>query len=198
MTFSESFGAVESSKEHFWISLLRDGAYAAILPSLAQRMPLLGLILPYMITKSAIDNRAKHYAYTTAAVRRRVVRQEKHPESETADLFGPVIASGMDEATLVSLAQAMVIAGADTVAHALTGATYFLCANPGCLKELQDEIRGLGSYDELTGTRLGALRYLNAVLEETLRVFPPIAFGLPRLSPGEYVDGRFVPAGVTV
>ncbi|KAI1169310.1 cytochrome P450 [Nemania serpens] len=198
MTFSESFGALESGKGHFWISLLRDGAHAAMLPALAQRMPLLGFLLPYMITKSAIENREKHYAYTTEAVRRRVRLQEKHPERETADLFGPVIASGMDEATLVSLAQAMVIAGADTVAHALTGATYFLCANPACLKELQDEIRGLGGYDELTGTRLASLRYLNAVLEETLRAFPPIAFGLPRVSPGEYVDGQFVPAGTTV
>ncbi|KAI1117367.1 cytochrome P450 [Nemania sp. NC0429] len=198
MTFSESFGAVESSKGHFWISLLRDGAHAAILPSLARRMPLLGFLMPYMITKSAIENRAKHYAYTTEAVRRRVMRQKKNPEAETADLFGPVIASGMDEATLVSLAQALVIAGADTVTHTLTGATYFLCTNPGCLKELQDEIRGLGGYDELTGTRLASVRYLNAVLEETLRAFPPIAFGLPRVSPGEFVDGRFVPAGVTV
>ncbi|KAI0871954.1 cytochrome P450 [Hypoxylon argillaceum] len=198
MTFSNSFGAVEASKAHFWISLLRDGAHAAMLPALAERMPLLRFIMPYMITKSAIENRTKHYAYTTEVVQKRVRLQEKHPERETADLFGPVIASGMDEASLVSLAQAMVIAGADTISHALTAATYFLCANPACLKILEDEIRGLGSYAELTGTRLGSLRYLNAVIEETLRAFPPIAFGLPRVSPGDYVDNHFVPAGVTV
>ncbi|KAI3321985.1 cytochrome P450 [Xylariaceae sp. AK1471] len=199
MTFSESFGAVESGKGHFWISLLRDGAHAAILPSLAERLPLLRLTLPYMVSKSAVENRVKHYAYTQEAVRKRQRLQEQHPDRETADLFGPVIASGkMDEAMLVSLAQALVIAGADTVSHALTGATYFLCAHPACLKELQDEIRRLGSYDELTGNRLASLRYLNAVLEETLRAFPPIAFGLPRVSPGDYVDGHFVPAGTTV
>ncbi|KAI3336087.1 cytochrome P450 [Ustulina deusta] len=199
MTFSESFGAVEASKAHFWISLLRDSAHAAILPALMERMPLLRLILPYLVSKSAVDNRVKHYAYTQEVVRKRVRLQEDHPERETADLFGPVIANGkMDEASLVSLAQAMVIAGADTVSHALTGATYFLCANPACLNKLQDEVRGLGTYEALTGTRLASLRYLNAVLEETLRAFPPIAFGLPRVSPGEYVDGHFVPAGVTV
>ncbi|KAI1131242.1 cytochrome P450 [Nemania abortiva] len=198
MTFSESFGAVEASKAHFWISLLRDSAHAAILPSLAERMPLLRFILPYLVTKSAVENRTKHYDYTTEVVRKRVRLQEKHPERETADLFGPVIASGMDEPSLISLAQAMVIAGADTVAHTLTAATYFLCANPACLKELQDEVRGFGGYAELTGNRLASLRYLNAVLEETLRAFPPIAFGLPRVSPGDFVDGHFVPAGATV
>ncbi|KAI0411412.1 cytochrome P450 [Xylaria grammica] len=199
MTFSESFGAIEASKAHFWISLLRDSAHAGILPAFAERMPLLRLILPYMVSKSAIKNRVKHYEYTQETVRKRMRLQEENPDRETADLFGPVIASGkMDEASLVSLAQAMVIAGADTVSHALTGATYFLCANPACLKELQDEIRGLGNYNELTGTRLGSVRYLNAVLEETLRAFPPVAFGLPRVSPGETVDGHFVVEGATV
>jgi cytochrome P450 len=199
MTFSESFGAVESGKGHFWISLLRDGAHAAVLPALAERLPLLSLVLPYMVSKSAIENRVNHYTYTQETVRRRQRLQELHPDRQTADLFGPVIASGkMDEAMLVSLAQALVIAGADTVSHALTGATYFLCAHPGCLKELQNEVRGLGSYDELTGTRLASFRYLNAILEETMRAFPPIAFGLPRVSPGDYVDGHFVPAGATV
>ncbi|KAI1746001.1 cytochrome P450 [Xylaria scruposa] len=199
ITFSESFGAVESGKPHFWISLLRDGAHAAILPALAQRMPLLRAVLPYLISKSAIKNRVKHYAYTEETVRKRVRLQDEDPSKETADLFGPVIASGkLDWASLVSLAQAMVIAGADTVSHTLTGATYFLCAAPTCLKALQDEVRGLGKYDELTGDRLASLRYLNAVIEETLRMFPPIAFGLPRVSPGDCVDGHFVPAGVTV
>ncbi|KAI0552084.1 cytochrome P450 [Xylaria curta] len=199
ITFSESFGAVESGKPHFWISLLRDGAHAAMLPALAQRMPLLRAILPYLISKSAIKNRARHYAYTEETVRKRVRLQDEDPSRETADLFGPIIASGkLDWASLVSLAQAMVIAGADTVSHTLTGATYFLCAAPTCLKALQDEVRGLGRYDELTGDRLASLRYLNAVIEETLRMFPPIAFGLPRVSPGDCVDGHFVPAGVTV
>ncbi|KAI0966688.1 cytochrome P450 [Xylaria arbuscula] len=199
LTFSESFGAVEASRAHFWISVLRDGAHAAMLPSLMERMPLLRLILPYLVSKSAIENRVKHYAYTQETVRKRVRLQVDQPEKETADIFGPVIANGnMDETSLVSFAQGMVIAGADTVSHALTGATYFLCANPECLKELQDEVRGLGDIEELTGTRLAALRYLNAVLEETLRAFPPIAFGLPRVSPGEYVDGHFVAAGATV
>ncbi|KAJ2991900.1 hypothetical protein NUW58_g2355 [Xylaria curta] len=113
MTFSESFGAVKATKAHFWISLLRDGAHAAILPSLAERLPLLRHVVTHMISKSAIENRAKHYAYTEKTVRKRVQLQEERPDMATADLFGPVIASGkLDSASLVSLAQAMVIAGA--------------------------------------------------------------------------------------
>ncbi|KAI1178500.1 cytochrome P450 [Nemania sp. FL0916] len=199
MTFSESFGAVESGKPHFWMSVIRDTARAYIIPSLTQRMPLLRFLLPYLIPKSAVEKMKKHHAYTVESVRKRVRLQKEEPWRETTDLFGPVLANGsMDEEMLVALGVVLVIAGADTVAHALTGAMYFLCSNPACLKELRQEIRGLGDYSELTSTRLASLRYLNAVLEEVLRLFPPIPFGLPRVSPGEFVDGQFVPAGVIV
>jgi len=42
------------------------------------------------------------------------------------------------------------------------------------------------------------LPYLNAVIEETLRLFPPVPIGPPRISPGEFVDGTYVPNGVGV
>ncbi|KAJ3557694.1 hypothetical protein NPX13_g9876 [Xylaria arbuscula] len=124
LTFSESFGAVEASKTHFWISVLRDGAHAAMLPAMMERMPLLRSILPYLISKSAVENRAKHYAYTREAVRKRVRLQEENPEKATADIFGPIIENGkMDETSLVSFAQGMVIAGADTMRSVDLGAT---------------------------------------------------------------------------
>lgn len=31
-----------------------------------------------------------------------------------------------------------------------------------------------------------------------MRCFPPIAFGLPRISPGETIDGHYIPKGVRV
>lgn len=42
------------------------------------------------------------------------------------------------------------------------------------------------------------LPYITAVIEEGLRIYPPVAFGLPRTSPGAKVDGHYIPAGTTV
>jgi cytochrome P450 len=42
------------------------------------------------------------------------------------------------------------------------------------------------------------LPYLFAVIEEGLRLFPPVPIGLQRLSPGAEVDGYYVPKGTTV
>lgn len=146
-----------------------------------------------MLSLSALSNLKKHYAYTLETVRRRLNRA-----SAERDLFTPVIEQGdITETQLVSLAQAMVIAGADTVTTAMTTALYFLSTRPDCLAKLQAEVRAL-TYEQLNGVELPHLRYLNAVIEESMRCFPPIAFGLPRVSPGEFVDGRFIPQGVRV
>jgi hypothetical protein len=51
----------------------------------------------------------------------------------------------------------------------------------------------------MTVANLAKMRYLNAAIEEGLRMFPPAPVGLPRVSPkgGAMVCGRFVPEGVS-
>ncbi|KAI0015107.1 cytochrome P450 [Xylariomycetidae sp. FL0641] len=194
LTFSENFDAVASQQTHFWISILRDSAHAAILPSLARRVPLLRPFLPFLVGVRAIRKFHRHLAFTRAQVRRRVRRARAGEKLD--DILEPVIASdSLTEEALVTLTQALVIAGADTVSHALTAALYYLCTNPAALARLTREVRAL---PDLAGATLSACGYLSAVLEETLRCFPPIAFGLPRVSPGARVGSWFVPAGATV
>ncbi|KAI1391427.1 cytochrome P450 [Hypoxylon trugodes] len=203
LTFSESFNAVAAGKTHFWISLLNDSAYAASLPPLISRAPALALLIPFLLSITSLWNLRKHYAYTLAIVRRRIAR----PPSSGSDLFAPVLEQNgerVSEKYLVSLAQAMIIAGADTVTTAMTSALYFLCTSPKSMARLRDEVRSL-RYEQLDGGEVARLGYLNAVIEESkivgmsaVRCFPPIAFGLPRVSPGETIDGHFIPKGVRV
>lgn len=71
--------------------------------------------------------------------------------------------------------------------------------NASSLAKLQHEVRtSFAAYDAITGDAAARLPYLNAVLEETMRVIPPAGMGAPRVSPGETVDGDYVPAGVFV
>lgn len=92
-------------------------------------------------------------------------------------------------------------AGAETSATALAAAIWYL-SRPSyvhCLARLQDEIRnGFERYEDITGDAVAQLPYLNAVLEETMRLMPPSPVGPPRISPGDTVDGVYVPKGVYV
>lgn len=67
------------------------------------------------------------------------------------------------------------------------------------MESLQHEIRTtFSNYSDITGDAVAPLPYLNAVIEEALRLFPPVSIGPPRVSPGESVDGTYVPSGVGV
>jgi len=96
----------------------------------------------------------------------------------------------------------LVVAGSETTATLLTGLTYFLCRNPDKLKKVQDEVRSaFSSDDEITPKTVNDLTYILAVLSEGLRIFPPTAFGIPRLianKAGQEVAGSYVPHKVMV
>ncbi|KAM5366832.1 hypothetical protein ACJZ2D_010284 [Fusarium nematophilum] len=87
----------------------------------------------------------------------------------------------------------------ETTAIFLTGTAYFLLRNPESLKKLMLEVRSsFNSVDDITGDSPNALPYLRSVLEEGIRIFPPVSLGLPRTSSGATVDAQFIPPGVVV
>jgi cytochrome P450 len=89
--------------------------------------------------------------------------------------------------------------GVENTATTLTAVMYFLVANLPCMARLRDEVAAsFGSSDAITGDATASLPYLNAVLEETMRIFPPSPFGPPCVSPGEMVGGVYFPEGLYV
>jgi cytochrome P450 len=71
--------------------------------------------------------------------------------------------------------------------------------NPTVYRKFRDEIRAnLSSLDEISSSSVGKLPYFHAVINETMRLFPPVPFGPPRISPGAWVAGYYVPKGVCI
>lgn len=66
-------------------------------------------------------------------------------------------------------------------------------------QKLINEVRGAFTRDEdINFIDASNLKYMLAVLNEALRLFPIVPVGLPRIVPkgGETVNGKWVPAGV--
>ncbi|TDL26691.1 cytochrome P450 monooxygenase pc-2 [Rickenella mellea] len=88
----------------------------------------------------------------------------------------------------------MMIAGRDTTATTLTYAFYFLALHPHVLERLRGEIlANVGHSRRPTFDDIREMKYLRAVINETLRLFPPVPFNLrtsinattlPALKPG--------------
>ena len=94
-----------------------------------------------------------------------------------------------------------IVAGSETTANLLSGLTARLIRNPRVHQKLCDEIRGaFKTEDDITFENLIKLPYMNACLEEGLRIHPPIPTGLLRTVPkgGATIDGYWVPENTHV
>lgn len=79
----------------------------------------------------------------------------------------------------------------------MSAVTYYLLKNPGPYHELRRQIRThFARYDDITALEAQKLPYLQAVISEGLRIYPPGSQGFPRKSPGAIIDGHWVPSGV--
>jgi hypothetical protein len=97
-------------------------------------------------------------------------------------------------------ASTLIVAGSETTATLLSGAIYLLLANPDKLAKLVKEVRStFKSDEEITLTSVQSLTYMLACLNESLRCYPPVASGLPRVVPkgGNVVAGQFIPEDVS-
>ncbi|KAE8552784.1 hypothetical protein TMatcc_007829 [Talaromyces marneffei ATCC 18224] len=98
-------------------------------------------------------------------------------------------------------ASILILGGSETTAGLLAALTYYMLSTPAAYKKLSDEIRGsFRSYEDIDFQGLRHFPYLNAALEESLRIYPPAPGTLPRIVPkgGAFIDGEFIPEGVSV
>ncbi|KAH7360828.1 cytochrome P450 [Rhexocercosporidium sp. MPI-PUGE-AT-0058] len=104
------------------------------------------------------------------------------------------------QAQLNSNANLIIVAGSDTASTTLTRTFHLLAKQPEILKKLQIEVDESAETGELTVEGTRNLPYLNAVVNESLRLFNPVPMGPHAASPasGVYVAGTFIPGNMQI
>lgn len=100
---------------------------------------------------------------------------------------------------MIANAEILIIGGSETTATLLSGVTYLLLKNPKAYKMLTHEVRTIfQSEEEINLISVNKLPYMLACLDEALRMYPPIANGLPRVCPmgGTNILGEYIPEKV--
>ncbi|KAH7146882.1 cytochrome P450 monooxygenase [Dactylonectria estremocensis] len=92
----------------------------------------------------------------------------------------------------------LVVAGSGTTAITLTYLCWAVMFNPAYQKRLEEELASVGQ--DFGDAQLEALPFLNAVVQETLRLYGAAPGGLPRTSPkgGCRLAGFYIPEGLTI
>jgi len=173
---------------------------AAIFVVATNQFPALASFLARLIPKAVMQKFKDHDALSAQKMDRRLATKTDRPDFVYYLLRG----KGEQELNLDEMhsnSTLLILGGSETTATALSGTIYHLCRHPDKLKKLVTEIRSsVNSEGELTLRKLAGMEYLNAVLEESMRIYPPVAGYLPRVAPkeGALVAGHWVPPGTQV
>ena len=119
------------------------------------------------------------------------------------DMLGSFVAHGLSKQDAEGESVVQIIAGSDTSATAIRSTMLFIMTNPQVYTRFQAEIdqrvaAGLIS-SPITDAEAKAFPYLQAVIREGLRMWPPATGLLPKVSSvDEVVCGMRIPAGTNV
>lgn len=204
LTFGEPLKLLQDSEYSPWVKSLIDNIKMIMFMNIVRRWQLLDSLLQRFIPAKLKQQRKVHMEHSIDRVDKRLARTTDRPDiwtyvmrhSESEETKG----KGLLETEMYSNAALFMLAGTETTATELSGLTYNLLKNPTKLARLQNEIRSaFSSLDDIHMNNLAQLEYLNACVEEGLRIYPPVPVGLPRTTPkgGARVNGHWVPGGVS-
>ncbi|OCH92180.1 cytochrome P450 [Obba rivulosa] len=124
-----------------------------------------------------VDNFLEPVLKEALTKKERRIREETKEKDETEDetLLDHLVKFTSDPVVLHDETLNILIAGRDTTASTLTFAVYLLTQHPEVLRRLRQEVLSkVGPTRMPTYEDIRELKYLRAVLNETLRLYPPV------------------------
>ena len=208
LAFGSSFDCTATGKMHPWVQAIFDAMenIAPMTMALTHFGPIALLIL---IKLGVVDIKAqmRQAEFAQTKIKKRLEEAEAG-ENFRDDFVDAMVGAGekkgkereMSQTEILQNARFLVLAGSETTATALSGAAWLLCMNPEVQRKLVQEVRtSFKSEDEIDMFSVNKLRYMLAVLEESMRAFPPVPNSLPRVCAkgGANICGIYVPGGVS-
>ncbi|KAI9665160.1 MAG: hypothetical protein M1831_002170 [Alyxoria varia] len=203
LSLGESFHCLQESHYHRWVSILFTQFKAA---ALFISLRFFGLDKPVkmILPKSLLKKRTDHAIMANERIHRRL-KQGEVADAQKNDFMTYILRhndeKGMSVPEIEQTLRVMVVAGSETTATALSGIVRNLLRNPETFRKTTAEVRqSFRHSSEICAQRVTTLPYLGAVIEEGLRLCPPVALGMPRVVPegGAKVSGHWLPSGTFV
>jgi cytochrome P450 len=200
-TLNAQFECVENQRYHPWVALLmnwfRAVSFVTNANAFGQLAPLIMLFAPIAHLKGVKD----HLDISAQKVRERLAMGD---DPNRNDLWTYLLRNNCDKA--LSLAEMevnaalLIIAATEPLSDVLCGTIYFLALHPDILAKLRAELEGcMGPEGVLDMATTARSRYLHAVINESMRLYPPVPGGNRRKIPkeGHTVSGMHIPPDVS-
>jgi cytochrome P450 len=134
-----------------------------------------------------------------------IINERRKPDTDTGDLLSMLMLArdeetgeGMNDRQLRDEVMTLLLAGHETTSNALTWTWYLLSQHPDVERRLHTELEEVLGGNLPTVEHLPNLQYTHMVIEEALRLYPPV-FGFGRKAIGEDVlGGYYVPVNTNI
>lgn len=168
----------------------------------ARKIPGLTKILMAFTPKEIIEEGKAHMRLAVDQANKRLAMKTNRPDIMSHIIKHNGKDTGMSVEEIQANSYVIIIGGSETTATLLSGCLFLLLTNPETYSTLVDEVRSsFKSEKDITFNNVSSLKYLLAVLNESLRRYPPIPGALPRTIPntsGATVSGHHIPVGTGV
>ncbi|KAK6071335.1 cytochrome p450 [Seiridium cupressi] len=201
LAFAEPFDCLSNSAYHPWVHMIFSTfKFVTWIRALNRLAPGFSTFLMRMAPKRVLREHAANFQLSREKVLRRKANKPEYVDFLT-NLLSAEESGKLTERDIVNNGPTLVVAGSETTATVLSGATFFILKDQSVYRKLKEEVQSsFQSVEEITLNKMGELQYLHAVLDEALRLYPPGANNHPRLTPpqGATICGRFVPGNCMV
>lgn len=173
LTFGETLGQLSKSDYDPWVKAIFGYIHVVSVSRVCRNWPGLTKIMNALVSAEMKAKRKLHLGYSTRRVDQRMARKTDRPDIWTfVTRYSDTEGRRLVPTELHINGALFMLAGTETTATLLSGLTHILLKEPKQLQRLVREVRGaFVSFDELTTTRLSQLGFLNACLEEGLRMY---------------------------
>jgi cytochrome P450 len=204
LSFGKPFDSVTNGHAHPWVDISCNfGKGIALIASINFFSPL-NKVLKLAMPKKIMEKMQYHKELAHEKFEQRLAMEDK---SNAQDYVGSIIAYNKEKEEIKIPKEeieanmtVLIFAGSDTTSTAMAAILTQLLQNREALAKVQEEVQssfqGEGDIKVANTTHLV---YLNAVIQEGIRMGPPAAVSIPRVIPkeGAFVAGKLVPGGVS-
>ncbi|KAF9877225.1 trichothecene c-15 hydroxylase [Colletotrichum karsti] len=201
LSFAEPFGCLQNSKSHPWVDSLNDSVGLFPVVQVISGLPFSSILKPLyfwlMTPKGVAEKRGFSRSFAEETLKKRIALGSDRPDFVDAMLKADKEAKLTDD-ELRDNSVILTTAGSETTATTLAAVTYFLGTHPEVLAKLSAEVRSAFQHeDDIDINSVQNLRYMLAVLKETMRMYPAVALSQSRHAPpgGVQIAGEFVAGG---
>lgn len=202
LALGESFGCLETSNYHPWVKTLNHFLQGMGYAAATRYYPSIEWLVTKLLAKRVMEMQKKHTEFVHDRIKRQLSLKTNRPDFLTPFMKDNPNFENMSVEEIESTFSILIVAGSETTATVLSGIINHLVktANKRVLQALVSEIRTAFEREEIINVEnVKGLKYLDAVINEGLRLCNPAPTMLPRVVPkgGGIYAGHFVPEKVS-